>query len=216
VLCWLTPYCLSWTQARKGQLEFDVDLCEKKLDRATKLIGTNDSGASHLRQPAALILYDPLATESGYLPCVSHALGGLGGEKTRWTAVAAQLGDDYTNLMGDVLLAAGYVAYLGPFTAPYRDDASRRWTALCGEQAIPCAKAFRWVEDRQDDRQIMSGQRLPIAHKEFGLPTPHENAWKPEPGAGSMLLSITLPDSCLGFVLILLLPPGCKLFWATQ
>ena len=38
-------------QARQKQLVFDVDLCEKKLDRATKLIG------------------------------------GLGGEKTRWTEV---------------------------------------------------------------------------------------------------------------------------------
>jgi hypothetical protein len=39
------------TQARKAQLEYEVDLCEKKLDRATKLIG------------------------------------GLGGEKARWTEV---------------------------------------------------------------------------------------------------------------------------------
>ena len=42
-------------QERKRQLEYDVDLCEKKLDRATKLIG------------------------------------GLGGEKTRWTEVRAGL-----------------------------------------------------------------------------------------------------------------------------
>ena len=42
---------LAEMQARQTQLAFDVDLCEKKLDRATKLIG------------------------------------GLGGEKTRWTEV---------------------------------------------------------------------------------------------------------------------------------
>lgn len=33
------PIPALFTQARKAQLEFDVDLCEKKLDRATKLIG---------------------------------------------------------------------------------------------------------------------------------------------------------------------------------
>lgn len=64
-------------QDQKQQLEFDVDLCSKKLDRATKLIG------------------------------------GLGGEKTRWTEVAEKLGKDYVNLTGDVLLSAGFIAYLG-------------------------------------------------------------------------------------------------------
>ena len=64
-------------QDQKQQLERDVDLCSKKLDRATKLIG------------------------------------GLGGEKTRWTEVAEKLGKDYINLTGDVLLSAGFIAYLG-------------------------------------------------------------------------------------------------------
>ena len=68
-------------QDQKQQLEFDVDLCSKKLDRATKLIG------------------------------------GLGGEKTRWTEVAEKLGKDYVNLTGDVLLSAGFIAYLGEWSA---------------------------------------------------------------------------------------------------
>ena len=55
----LTPLLLlpsPLIQARQKQLVFDVDLCEKKLDRATKLIG------------------------------------GLGGEKTRWTEVGDEDG----------------------------------------------------------------------------------------------------------------------------
>ena len=41
-------------------------------------------------------------------------------EEERWKQVAAGLKVDYTNLTGDVLLCAGYVAYLGAFTQPYR------------------------------------------------------------------------------------------------
>ena len=37
----------------------------------------------------------------------------LGGEKDRWTQPAKQLSDKYTDLSGDVLIAAGVVAYLG-------------------------------------------------------------------------------------------------------
>jgi hypothetical protein len=34
-------------------------------------------------------------------------------------------------LTGDVLLAAGQIAYLGPFTAVYRSDILRDWVAAC-------------------------------------------------------------------------------------
>ncbi|GLI63290.1 hypothetical protein VaNZ11_006196 [Volvox africanus] len=100
---------LSEMQRRKAQLEAEVDLCEKKLDRATKLIG------------------------------------GLGGEKSRWTEVAAKLGGDYVNLTGDVLLASGFIAYLGAFTAAYRERATSSWVALCRERHIPCSEHFKLV-----------------------------------------------------------------------
>ena len=47
-------------------------------------------------------------------------LSGLGGERTRWTQVAQELEETYTNIVGDVLLSGGVVAYLGPFTVDFR------------------------------------------------------------------------------------------------
>jgi dynein heavy chain len=47
-------------------------------------------------------------------------IGGLGGEKTRWTQAAKDLGVQYENLTGDVLISSGIVAYLGAFTAVFR------------------------------------------------------------------------------------------------
>ncbi|KAG2430891.1 hypothetical protein HXX76_009864 [Chlamydomonas incerta] len=72
-------------------------------------------------------------------------IGGLGGEKSRWTEVAAKLGGDYINLTGDVLLASGFIAYLGAFTAAYRERATSSWVALCRERAIPCSEHFKLV-----------------------------------------------------------------------
>lgn len=43
-------------------------------------------------------------------------LGGLGGEKDRWSENALVLNDSLVNVVGDVLLAGGCVAYLGCFT----------------------------------------------------------------------------------------------------
>lgn len=82
-------------QARKQQLQDDVDTCRTKLERATKLIG------------------------------------GLGGEKSRWAEAAARLGGAYACLTGDVLLAAGCIAYLGPFTAAFRERAIAQWSERC-------------------------------------------------------------------------------------
>uniref|UniRef100_T1GTP2 Dynein heavy chain coiled coil stalk domain-containing protein n=1 Tax=Megaselia scalaris TaxID=36166 RepID=T1GTP2_MEGSC len=64
----------------KKALEDEIDNCEKKLNRAEKL------------------------------------LGGLGGEKQRWSDTAHQLHKSIHNIVGDVLLASGCTAYLGFFT----------------------------------------------------------------------------------------------------
>lgn len=47
-------------------------------------------------------------------------IAGLGGEKSRWTAAASRLGQEFVQLTGDVLLAAAQIAYLGAFTSTYR------------------------------------------------------------------------------------------------
>ena len=35
-------------------------------------------------------------------------INGLGGEKVSWTKKSTQLGKDYTNLTGDILIASGF------------------------------------------------------------------------------------------------------------
>uniref|UniRef100_A0A8C5C8I2 Dynein axonemal heavy chain 7 n=1 Tax=Gadus morhua TaxID=8049 RepID=A0A8C5C8I2_GADMO len=69
-------------------------------------------------------------------------IGGLGGEKHRWTEAARLLGIRYTNLTGDVLLASGSVAYLGAFTVDYRMECQQNWHVLCKEKKIPCSEDF--------------------------------------------------------------------------
>ena len=57
-------------------------------------------------------------------------IGGLGGEKIRWTASSRQLVIDYEALTGDVLLSSGCIAYLGAFSASYREQTTARWVEL--------------------------------------------------------------------------------------
>jgi len=79
---------------KKKELEENIDVCSKKLDRAEKLIG------------------------------------GLGGEKERWTENTRVLGEKYFNITGDVLLSAAVVAYLGAFTVNFRQVSLDNTSAL--------------------------------------------------------------------------------------
>ncbi|XP_046853910.1 dynein axonemal heavy chain 12-like isoform X2 [Xenia sp. Carnegie-2017] len=91
---------------KKEHLEFQVDLCSKKLDRAQKLIG------------------------------------GLGGEKDRWSSAATELQRIYNNLTGDVLISSGVIAYLGAFTSLFRKRCTDEWSNICKEKGISCSSDF--------------------------------------------------------------------------
>uniref|UniRef100_A0A3B1JLH3 Dynein axonemal heavy chain 3 n=1 Tax=Astyanax mexicanus TaxID=7994 RepID=A0A3B1JLH3_ASTMX len=56
-------------------------------------------------------------------------IGGLGGEKDRWTEAARLLGIRYTNLTGDVLLSSGV-------------ECQRAWHELCKQKKVPCSDDF--------------------------------------------------------------------------
>nr|XP_008115484.1 PREDICTED: dynein heavy chain 7, axonemal [Anolis carolinensis] len=102
----LLQLTLEQKKQEKADLENQVDLCSKKLDRAEKL------------------------------------LGGLGGEKTRWSQSALELGKQYVNLTGDILVSSGIVAYLGAFTSSYRQNQAQDWMMTLKARGIPCSEDF--------------------------------------------------------------------------
>ncbi|XP_035226897.1 dynein heavy chain 3, axonemal-like isoform X2 [Stegodyphus dumicola] len=94
----------------KKDLEENLELCEQKKERATKMID------------------------------------GLGGEKDRWSAAAESLTLAYNNIVGDVLLSSGVIAYLGAFTVDFRQECTSSWKYLCKESGIPCSDDFSVIE----------------------------------------------------------------------
>ncbi|XP_066476619.1 dynein axonemal heavy chain 7 [Tiliqua scincoides] len=69
-------------------------------------------------------------------------LGGLGGEKTRWSQSAFDLGQQYINLTGDILVSSGIVAYLGAFTSHYRQSQASDWMSTLKARGIPCSEDY--------------------------------------------------------------------------
>uniref|UniRef100_A0A8C7CH11 Dynein axonemal heavy chain 12 n=1 Tax=Oncorhynchus kisutch TaxID=8019 RepID=A0A8C7CH11_ONCKI len=84
-------------------------------------------------------------------------IGGLGGEKTRWSETAFNLGDLYTNLTGDILISSAIVAYLGAFTSSYRQVGIQWWyTDLCKSRDIPCSSNMSLMNSLGEPVKIRS------------------------------------------------------------
>lgn len=99
-------------------------------------------------------------------------LGGLSGEKQRWQETAFMLGASLYNVIGDVLLSSGVIAYFGAFTIEYRNKLIEEWHKSCVEIKIPCREKFDLIDILGKSVEIRSWII-------FGLPADHfsvENA----------------------------------------
>ena len=54
----------------------------------------------------------------------------LADEKGRWKELAEQLEKSVDDLLGGVLLSAGYISYLGSFTSTFREELISSWTSF--------------------------------------------------------------------------------------
>ena len=73
-------------------------------------------------------------------------IGGLGGEKIRWQENVKVLSSALVNLVGDMCLAAGCLAYTGPFTAQFRSRIVKQWIETCVSLNIPCSSGFTLIK----------------------------------------------------------------------
>ncbi|XP_062056155.1 dynein axonemal heavy chain 1 [Lepus europaeus] len=64
-------------------------------------------------------------------------INGLSDEKVRWQETVENLEHTLSNIFGDVLVAAGFVAYLGPFTGQYRSVLYNQWVKQLMIHQVP-------------------------------------------------------------------------------
>ncbi|KAK1331639.1 hypothetical protein QTO34_009597 [Cnephaeus nilssonii] len=70
-------------------------------------------------------------------------VSGLAGEKARWEETVKGLEEDLGYLVGDCLLAAAFLSYMGPFLTNYRDEiVNQIWIRKIWELQVPCSPRF--------------------------------------------------------------------------
>ncbi|OWF46435.1 Dynein heavy chain 6, axonemal [Mizuhopecten yessoensis] len=79
-------------------------------------------------------------------------------EKDRWQDLVEELKSRLHGLVGDTLVAASSVAYIGPFTAKYRKDLIHTWTDYCQKNDIPITKDFELIKSTVEPYQVIKWQ----------------------------------------------------------
>merc|ERR1719327_1200542 len=73
----------------------------------------------------------------------NRLLNGLGGEGVRWQNEVASLDNKMRLLVGDVMLASAFVAYIAPFSRQFRDElVKEKWTPDVIARGIPLTEGF--------------------------------------------------------------------------
>ena len=140
-------------------------------------------------------------------------MGGLGGEKVRWGEISVELGPKYLNLLGDVLVSSGVIAYLGPFTIPYRLAVLEQWKLGLAEKRIPKSDKFNFQDVVGDPVKIRAWNLQGLPTDAFSIdngivtaaarrwplmidPQGQANKWirKMEAEAGLLVIKLTQGD----------------------
>ncbi|CAL8109272.1 unnamed protein product [Orchesella dallaii] len=142
----------------EGELQAQMDKLNEKralLQKVTdKLQALNDEYAAMNKKKKDL--EDNIELCSQKLDRAEKLIDGLGGERTRWSEGAAMLSDRLINIIGDVLIGAAVVAYLGPFTVDFRSGCVEKWQQLCSSMKVPCSEIFSLTNTLGDPIKIRS------------------------------------------------------------
>lgn len=95
---------------------------------------------------------------------------GLADEKVRWGELADQLENvDLLQLVGNMVLSAGCVAYVGPFTATYRKAMVASWIHACEALKIPVSPTFSLQRALADPVELRQWAQWGLPADDFSI-----------------------------------------------
>ncbi|GAX73618.1 hypothetical protein CEUSTIGMA_g1069.t1 [Chlamydomonas eustigma] len=128
--------------AKQTQLQEIVD----KVERLKVSLETTQAELESLQHQADL--------SRKRLARASRLTNALGDESVRWKSTAEDLSDRMLLLVGDVLLSAACISYMGAFTGSYRQKLVQSWILGCQEREIPASPSFSLQDTLSSQVQI--------------------------------------------------------------
>ncbi|XP_075795609.1 dynein axonemal heavy chain 1 isoform X2 [Pelodiscus sinensis] len=146
------------------EAEEDLQATQKILDEAKDRLREVEDGIATLQAKYRSCIAKKEELEMKCELCeqrlgrADKLINGLADEKVRWQDTVQNLEYMINNIAGDVLLAAGFVAYLGPFTGQYRIALCEEWLKKLEEYGVPHTKEPSLISTLGDPVKIRSWQ----------------------------------------------------------
>eukprot|EP00764_Aduncisulcus_paluster_P008088 gnl/Carplike_NY0171/2637_a3544_383.p1 GENE.gnl/Carplike_NY0171/2637_a3544_383~~gnl/Carplike_NY0171/2637_a3544_383.p1 ORF type:complete len:1624 (-),score=590.72 gnl/Carplike_NY0171/2637_a3544_383:137-4699(-) len=84
----------------------------------------------------------------------NRLVGGLSGERTRWGEQVVIYSEKMKNVVGDVVLSSGSIAYLGAFTAEFRRSLWKQWVSHLDKCGIRHSKNVTFLDVLADEVEV--------------------------------------------------------------
>nr|XP_041630529.1 dynein heavy chain 8, axonemal-like isoform X2 [Drosophila kikkawai] len=176
VACGNVAGLLSWTMAMAKYFEVNKEVLPLKanlavqeakyqkasgdLQEAEDLLQQKENELAEVQQTLedAVSKKDAVLTEAkkcqDKMDAATALIGGLAGEKIRWTEQIASFKTETDRLVGDVILLTAFLSYTGPFNQEFRSDLQSIWMKTIIEKMIPISANVSIIESLTDRSQI--------------------------------------------------------------
>ena len=119
---------LAAAEIELGEATASKRAAEAKLDAVTKRVAALEAALKAAVEKMASLEAE-VAKCTVQLVNADKLILGLSGEAKSWEEMVVVLKEQVQNVTGDVLVCAGAISYMGPFTAPYRASLTSEWLA---------------------------------------------------------------------------------------
>ena len=158
-------------QLKKARAEVAVlmeQLKEKKeaLDKVEKELGELRRQFDEVKRKEKE-LSDKVQETSDRLQRAKELIVGLTVMKEGWIVKAKELKIAFDNVVGDVLISSGVMAYLGAFTIEYRNECVDAWKKLLSEVKVPASETYKLHRVLGDPVEIQRWRTLKLPNDDF-------------------------------------------------
>nr|CAD7446891.1 unnamed protein product [Timema bartmani] len=170
----------SWQLKEVAPKKAKLELAEQEYNATMALLNEKRAQVAHLEAQLTELknqlaeankrkkdLEEEVDLIANKLTRAEKLIGGLGGEKTRWSDAAEVLQRNYNSLAGDILISCGIISYLAPFTAAYRNDCIEDWRDYVVRLTIPCSNVYNFSKVLGSEIKIQSWNITGLPRDQF-------------------------------------------------
>ncbi|KAJ4456876.1 putative Dynein heavy chain 17; axonemal [Paratrimastix pyriformis] len=127
---------LASAQATLAEARAKLDAVQKKVAQLNKRLAENTALFEKATAEKNAVIAQAEATKLK-LQLANRLVNGLSSEAVRWKESVDAFRLSESTLVGDVLLCAAFLSYIGPFTKSYRQKLTRGWTDFIKKAKVP-------------------------------------------------------------------------------